>query len=117
MEYEAKRKKEAGHAQRNRNHRRSDRGGPGITEFYDPWEEKLPKEMFPAAIRSILVAVSRVVRDGIRNFRNLWLQRMHRPDTPRDPGWGSASVGAKSYRPYISRAALYARSNTAIVTI
>jgi hypothetical protein len=42
---------------------------------------------------------------------------MHRLDTPRDPGWGSASVGAKSYRPYISRAALYARSNTAIVTI
>ncbi|MBB3745705.1 MULTISPECIES: hypothetical protein [Rhizobium] len=63
MEYEATRKKEAGHAQRHRNHRRGDRGGPGITEFYDPWEEKLPKDMFPAAIRSILVAVSRVVRE------------------------------------------------------
>ncbi|WP_245433293.1 hypothetical protein [Rhizobium anhuiense] len=37
-------------------------GPDAITEFYDPWEEKLPKDMFPAAIRSILVAVSRVVR-------------------------------------------------------
>ncbi len=27
--------------------------------------------MFPAAIQSILVAVSRVVRDGIRSFRSL----------------------------------------------
>ncbi|MGO7609557.1 hypothetical protein ACC695_40570, partial [Rhizobium ruizarguesonis] len=69
------------------------------------------------ATRMERMAVSRVVRDGIRNFRNLWIQRMHRLDTPRDPGWGSASVGEKSYRPYISRAALYARSNTAIVTI
>ncbi|MGO7535272.1 hypothetical protein [Rhizobium leguminosarum] len=33
------------------------------------------------------------------------------------PAGGPASFGAKSYRPYISRAALYARSNTAIVTI
>ncbi|WP_246733664.1 hypothetical protein [Rhizobium laguerreae] len=43
---------------------------------------------------------------GIRSFRNLWFQRMNRPDIPHDPGWGSASFGAKSYRPYISRAAL-----------
>ncbi|MGO8089587.1 hypothetical protein AB9E29_20920 [Rhizobium leguminosarum] len=38
-------------------------GLDAITEFCDPWEEKLPKEMFPAAIRSILVAVTRVVRE------------------------------------------------------
>ncbi|NEI67351.1 hypothetical protein [Rhizobium leguminosarum] len=38
-------------------------GLDAITEFYDPWEEKLPKDMFPAAIRSILVAVSRVMRE------------------------------------------------------
>ncbi|MGM5053957.1 hypothetical protein ACD589_03855 [Rhizobium sp. 814_E9_N1_1] len=38
-------------------------GLDAITKFYDPWEEKLPKDMFPAAIRSILVAVSRVVRE------------------------------------------------------
>ena|GEM_PF-6514188 len=55
--------------------------------------------------------------NGIRSFRNLWLQRMRRPDIPRDPGWGSASFGAKSYRPYISRAALYARRSTAAVTM
>ncbi|WP_246706055.1 hypothetical protein [Rhizobium leguminosarum] len=29
-----------------------------VAEYYDPWEKKLPKEMFPAAIRSILVAVT-----------------------------------------------------------
>ncbi|NEH60753.1 hypothetical protein GR198_34155 [Rhizobium leguminosarum] len=34
-----------------------------VAEYYDPWEKKLPKEMFPAAIRSILVAVSRVMRE------------------------------------------------------
>ncbi|WP_245514963.1 hypothetical protein [Rhizobium leguminosarum] len=27
-------------------------GLDAITEFYDPWEEKLPKDMFPAAIHT-----------------------------------------------------------------
>ncbi|WP_245304469.1 hypothetical protein [Rhizobium sp. WYCCWR10014] len=74
--------------------------------------------MFPAAIRSILVAVSRVVRERHPELPQFVVSEDESsPDTPHDPGWGSASFGAKSYRPYISRAALYARSNTASVTI
>ncbi|WP_210273892.1 hypothetical protein [Rhizobium sp. WYCCWR 11146] len=38
-------------------------GLDAIADFLKSMEEKLPKDMFSAAIRSILVAVTRVVRE------------------------------------------------------
>lgn len=57
--------------------------GLGITEFTIHGRRSCRRTCSPLPI---LLAVTRCAK-GIRSFRNLWFQRMNRPDIPRDPSW------------------------------
>ncbi|WP_261321368.1 hypothetical protein [Rhizobium leguminosarum] len=113
-----KAKKEAGHAHEIENPNEViEVGLDAITEFLRSMEDAAEGHVLPVVIRSILAAVTRVVRERHPELPQLVVSKDESSRYLSRSRLGSASFGAKSYRPYISRAALYARSNTASVTI
>ncbi|WP_261331354.1 hypothetical protein [Rhizobium leguminosarum] len=92
-------------------------GLDAITEFLRSMEDAAEGHVLPVAIRSILAAVTRVVRERHPELPQFVVSKDESSRYLSRSRLGSASFGAKSYRPYISLATLYARSNTASVTI